>query len=795
MTTSPLTGSLLEEQIALELNSVSDGVSRYRRLAEQAIHRGEGAALKPAERLIVTWMGLITEGVRHERRDIVAGRSSVGRGVYGPAFLQVDPAKAALIATHEMLGKCMSSPYGAELPRVAEAIGRAMNAEANLPVLRKERDVWRQVVRRHKHVDPKLVLRETKRLDEEYHWGRSVHHHVGTVMVKIVLAIAGTLDEQENFVPAFENKLVRIQLKTHRMLVLSRQCREIIEEGHALRQHLRPRYRPMVVPPLPWSEDSVGGYLRLRTQLMKKMGPSQRRLMAEADLSLIHEAVNALNAVAWRIDGQMLKEIERYHEQLGIGRDIPLPDKPSDIATNEDALKQWKREASEVYSLNEEAAARRVTFGHKLQVGLDASKYEAVWFPHQLDTRGRVYPKPLHLNHQGDDECRGVLRFATKKRLGSDGLRWLKIHTAGMLGAKGTHERLVEWIDEGLDEIVQYGSANYDVGDKKRWQAQAACDELAKAIRSGKPNEFYSDLPVQVDGSCNGLQHYAALGLDEDGARLVNVLPTDEPNSVYNDIADYAAKLARDDGVNGNLIAKDLSDRDIIDKNLVKQTVMTVVYGVTPIGARQQVYAQLADAGMDFKERFRASRYLSAAILEAVRAKCPAAAAIMDWMQLCARMIAKDAGQVVQWTTPLNLPVLQNYRNRKNSKITTILQRIDLIQEHEGFKPSVRKQVNAFPPNYIHSIDSTHMMMTATECAKLGIDFAEVHDAFWTHAATMSKLQDVIKEQFVKLHEIPLLDALHSELQEQHPSLELPPPPPQGDLDLSQVLRSRYMFS
>lgn len=30
------------------------------------------------------------------------------------------------------------------------------------------------------------------------------------------------------------------------------------------------------------------------------------------------------------------------------------------------------------------------------------------------------------------------------------------------------------------------------------------------------------------------------------------------------------------------------------------------------------------------------------------------------------------------------------------------------------------RQRSAFPPNYIHSIDSTHMMMTALECSKQG---------------------------------------------------------------------------
>ena len=33
-------------------------------------------------------------------------------------------------------------------------------------------------------------------------------------------------------------------------------------------------------------------------------------------------------------------------------------------------------------------------------------------------------------------------------------------------------------------------------------------------------------------------------------------------------------------------------------------------------------------------------------------------------------------------------------------------------------KPNAMKQKNAFPPNFIHSLDSTHMMLTALYCLR-----------------------------------------------------------------------------
>ena len=34
------------------------------------------------------------------------------------------------------------------------------------------------------------------------------------------------------------------------------------------------------------------------------------------------------------------------------------------------------------------------------------------------------------------------------------------------------------------------------------------------------------------------------------------------------------------------------------------------------------------------------------------------------------------------------------------------------------------RQRTAFPPNYIHSLDSSHMMMTALACKRAGLNFA-----------------------------------------------------------------------
>lgn len=69
------------------------------------------------------------------------------------------------------------------------------------------------------------------------------------------------------------------------------------------------------------------------------------------------------------------------------------------------------------------------------------------------------------------------------------------------------------------------------------WQTLACCIEISHALQSKDPENFVSHFPVHQDGSCNGLQHYAALGKDFAGAISVNLTPSDIPQDVYSCVA------------------------------------------------------------------------------------------------------------------------------------------------------------------------------------------------------------------------------------------------------------------
>jgi len=43
--------------------------------------------------------------------------------------------------------------------------------------------------------------------------------------------------------------------------------------------------------------------------------------------------------------------------------------------------------------------------------------FDKIYFPYNLDFRGRAYPVPPHLSNVGSDLCRGMLRFSESKPL------------------------------------------------------------------------------------------------------------------------------------------------------------------------------------------------------------------------------------------------------------------------------------------------------------------------------------------------------------------------------------------
>lgn len=161
---------------------------------------------------------------------------------------------------------------------------------------------------------------------------------------------------------------------------------------------------------------------------------------------------------------------------------------------------------------------------------------------------------------------------------------------------------------------------------------------------------------MHFDGSCNGLQHYAAFGRDLEGAKNVSLSPSEKPGDVYSAILKLVVKDIENE-IDPTLIEVAQSIKGHITRKVIKQTVMTSVYGVTFIGARTQIQRQLKDLKLfeTNAELYGASRYLAKITIKCIGDLFSDANKIKDWFSKCAKIVA-HSDDPVKWTTPLGLP-------------------------------------------------------------------------------------------------------------------------------------------
>ena len=268
--------------------------------------------------------------------------------------------------------------------------------------------------------------------------------------------------------------------------------------------------------------------------------------------------------------------------------------------------------------------------------------------------------------------------------------------------------------------------------------------ELRAALESPDPCAYESNFPVHQDGTCNGLQHYAALGGDSQGANQVNLGATDRPSDVYSYVAAMVQEKVKEDAAKGDKYGMMLDGK--ITRKVVKQTVMTTVYGVTFIGARDQIDRQLRERkDIPGEDCWHAAAYLAKRVIGCIGDLFSGAQNIQAWLNLCARLISKsipparaqlalsargdgpkdtptpdrtkkEQMTTVVWTTPLGLPIVQPYRNTKRKQVATAIQSVYISDPNAPATVNSMKQASAFPPNFIHSLDATHMMLSALEC-------------------------------------------------------------------------------
>ena len=89
-------------------------------------------------------------------------------------------------------------------------------------------------------------------------------------------------------------------------------------------------------------------------------------------------------------------------------------------------------------------------------------------------------------------------------------------------------------------------------------------------------------------------------------------------------------------------------------------------------------------------------------------------------------------------------------------------------------------------------------MLYLNKCKEAGIDsFMTVHDCYGTYATDTDKSAKLLREAFVEIYQQPILENFVSDIIKETPELaeELPEQPKMGNLNITDVLNSKYFFN
>lgn len=606
-----------------------------------------------------------------------------------------------------------------------------------------------------------------------------------------------------------QNVLIRYDRKNLRdmhRLCLSEEVARYYDPKKTKGRLFRPTKYPMGCEPDKWNNNLVGGGYLVKDDhefLFNVKSLKHKKLISDAFSSggsqkIFLKAINLLQQTPWRVNDKLLAVMEHFHCDNLYDGDI----------------------------------AKRLLYDQTINSASDL-KGGVFYIPWYLDFRGRMYPFVLHVSPQAHDGGRSLLNFAEPMKVARDNEE-NSLENLAVFGynkynpslGKASRDRMISWIESNQDEIFE--CAKNPIDNFEFWQKAsdsysflAFCLEWFD-IKNSRYGQRYTRLPVYVDGTCNGFQHYAALLRDQMSGPLVNLVGNDEPGDFYQTIVDKLHQL---------VIADTFADSrvkclvlEFVDRAFIKKSIISAGYGAGNETRAATMFANLRNAlqlrfgsdnsgQLDFtfdrkmktehQPLFKKALIIEEQIDAAIQEICPSFVRTKEWLN-DVNKIFNDNNECLFWTNPAGVPVFNFYYHFPVNKISLFMNgkpRKFQFRDYEstaGLLLRKKKTSSSISPNYIHSLDAGHAAKIIVEFVKCMSNvnphcIASVHDSFACHATHIDGLQKIIRETFYKIHSENQLGIFKSQVEERF-DVSLPDLPEFGKLDLKEVLKSTYFF-
>ena len=500
----------LLKQKHLEKRAYEDALTRYNKLNAGFVERGQIEHHTRLQQQMRKWHKPLTLAIKQEQAAVEQHLPSVDRQTYGPYLNLLGADVLAVLTLHEVLSAVVGAgERGALFSRTALAVGKQVFMEVRAKQREDEKRLWIEERRLEKlksdidklggpgggaEADPKYMARKARWTKKEAEleakkefarveqWEAAIRVKLGGCLIGMMLGHVMIKDREGRVKFAVEHDYVHNMDKTVLGILRAQDAvLDLLKSDVKISSFVSTRQLPMIVEPRPWTDPDTGGYfdypsffMRVRHSIEHK--EKLREVARQGALKDVFDGLNALGNVRWQINRRMFDVVNAVWEFGGgegglIEREMeeepPSPQSagayegrewmtPLTEAKQEEKNlieAEWRRKMRETFKENRERHSLNCDTQLKLQVAKEFLQVP-FYFPHNLDFRGRAYPIPPHLNHLGNDMCRGLLCFDEGKMLGEEGLYWLKLQVANLWGEdKLSNDDRVAFVDSNLDMV------------------------------------------------------------------------------------------------------------------------------------------------------------------------------------------------------------------------------------------------------------------------------------------------------------------------------------------------------
>lgn len=550
---------------------------------------------------------------------------------------------------------------------------------------------------------------------------------------------------------------------------------------------------PMIVKPKPYYRETINGVIneRLGGYLLNDYKTSDKLIIENwelkepsniKDVNVVYDLVNNMNSVGYKINKDVLNFIDKYGVDMNliIYEESPLLNKPN----------LRKRDKIELESYQNKVELQENILG----LARVYSQVHEFYLPVRIDNRGRMYCISEYLNYQSTELAKSLLLFSKAekiKKTDNRAINYLKAFGANCYGnkldKKSWNER-TKWIDDNVKDIINFENGKLISQATNKLLFIAFCFEYNRFLKSlSNIDSTYFDtyLPIQLDATCNGYQHLSLLSLDLSLAKELNLVTStwsDLPKDFYNYLSTNLIGWFKNKLKDNNITEEEREDYMRLSvlhiaRTIIKKAIMTIPYNVSlyqmikyikenfkvfeddeenkEVKCKDKWYRFIDDPSIKLKSRDFVT--IATGLREVLGNNFFKLKSLMKYLKETAKICTK-LDLAIPWGLPSGVVVKQSYlaTNEVRLKPFSYSKSKFTIKVANKEKFNSQKQIRAFMPNLVHSLDAASLAMLVDLYFNKQLDSTKniyaIHDCFAVTANNVENIMELLKLVYIQIY-------------------------------------------